>query len=313
MRTVNVAAAHAQHANTFTQGAFGELPVKPSLFGYARPESVEDALSLLAQGDGATRVLAGGQSLVPLLNLRMAQVNALIDVNSLSELSFITREDGMLRVGALTRHRHLEVSETARLAQPLLSRAAAEIGHLAIRNRGTIGGSLVHADPAAEWPLVAVTLDAQLILRSAKNSRTFAARDFFLGPLTTAIGPDEMLCEIRFPMLAGRTLWGFQELCRRPGDFAIAAVACQIALDEDGLCARAALGVGGAHSTPLLISEVDKVLKGSQGEDAAIREAAEQAAAAVDPSSDLHGSAQYRRRLVNVLAARALKQAWSKR
>jgi len=181
-----------QHANAFTQAAFGELRVKPSLFGYARAESVEDALSLLAQGDGETRVLAGGQSLVPLLNLRMAQVNALIDVNSLSELSFITREDGMLRVGALTRHRHLEVSETARLAQPLLSRAAAEIGHLAIRNRGTIGGSLVHADPAAEWPLVAVTLDAQLILRSEKNSRTFAARDFFLGPLTTAIGPDEM-------------------------------------------------------------------------------------------------------------------------
>jgi len=285
--------------------------VKPSLFGYARAESVEDALSLLAQGDGETRVLAGGQSLVPLLNLRMARVNALIDVNGLSELSFITREDGMLRVGALTRHRHLEVSEAARLAQPLLSRAAAEIGHLAIRNRGTIGGSLVHADPAAEWPLVAVTLDAQLILRSEKNSRTFAARDFFLGPLTTAIGPDEMLCEIRFPV-AGRTLWGFQELCRRPGDFAIAAVACQITLDEDGLCARAALGVGGAHSTPLLISEVDKVLKGSQGEDAAIRNAAEIAAAAVDPSSDLHGSGQYRRRLVSVLATRALKQAWSK-
>jgi carbon-monoxide dehydrogenase medium subunit len=156
-----------------------------------------------------------------------------------------------------------------------------------------------------------VTLDAQLILRSEKTSRTVGARNFFLGPLTTAIGPDEMLCEIRFPV-AGRTLWGLQELCRRPGDFAIAAVACQITLDEDARCASAALGVGGAHSTPLLISEVDKVLKGSHGEDAAIREAAEKAAAAVDPSSDLHGSAQYRRRLVNVLTLRALKQAWSK-
>jgi aerobic carbon-monoxide dehydrogenase medium subunit len=123
--------------------------VKPPKFAYARPQSVEETLSLLARGDGETRILAGGQSLVPLLNLRMAQVNALIDVNGLSELSFITREDGMLRVGALTRHRHLEVSQAARLAQPLLSRAAAEIGHLAIRNRGTIGGSLVHADPAA--------------------------------------------------------------------------------------------------------------------------------------------------------------------
>lgn len=286
--------------------------MKPPKFAYARPQSVEETLSLLARGNDETRILAGGQSLVPLLNLRMTQISALIDVNSVSELSFITRKNGTLRVGALTRHRHLEVAETARLAQPLISRAAAEIGHLAIRNRGTIGGSLVHADPAAEWPLIAVTLDAQLILRSEKNSRTVAARNFFLGPLTTAIEPDEMLCEILFPIPTGRTFWGFQEFCRRPGDFAIAAVACQIALDKDGLCTGVALGVGGAHSTPLLISEVDKVLKGSHGEDAAIREAAEKAAAAVDPSSDLHGSAQYRRRLVNVLALRALKQAWSK-
>ena len=164
---------------------------------------------------------------MPLLNLRMAQVSALVDVNRLSELSFIKRENGALRVGALTRHRQLEISEDARTALPLIARAAAEVGHLAIRNRGTVGGSVVHADPAAEWPLVTVTLDAQLALRSAENNtRTVAARDFFLAPLTTTIEPDEMLCELRFPIASGdRAVWGFQEFCRRPGDFAIAAVA----------------------------------------------------------------------------------------
>jgi carbon-monoxide dehydrogenase medium subunit len=159
---------------------------------------------------------------------------------------------------------------------------------------------------------MAVTLDAQLILRSKRNSRTVAARNFFVGPLTTVIQPDEMLCEIRFPVHAGRTLWGFQELSRRPGDFAVAAVACQIMLGADGLCAGAALGVAGAHSTPLIVREVDKVLAGGRDEEASLKEAAERAAAAVEPPSDLHGSADYRRRMVKVLALRALKEAWSK-
>ena len=163
--------------------------MKPAKFTYACPRSVEEALALLAEGGEGAKLLAGGQSLVPLLNLRMAQVDSLIDLNRLTDLSFIKCENGTLRVGALTRHRQLEVSDEARAAQPLLSRAAAEVGHLAIRNRGTIGGSLVHADPAAEWPLVAVALDAQLVLRSQGNMRTVAAREFFLAPLTTAIEP----------------------------------------------------------------------------------------------------------------------------
>jgi CO/xanthine dehydrogenase FAD-binding subunit len=198
--------------------------MKPPKFTYTCPWSVEEVLTLLAQGSEDTKLLAGGQSLVPLLNLRMAQVTALIDVNRLTELSFIKRENGTLRVGALTRHRQLEISDEVRTAQPLISRAAAEVGHLAIRNRGTIGGSLVHADPAAEWPLVAVTLNAQFVLRSQDKTRTVAARDFFLAPLTTAIQADEMLCEVHFPIAAGRTVWGFQELCRRPGDFALGPI-----------------------------------------------------------------------------------------
>src|SRR5438093_10034480 len=222
--------------------------MKPAKFTYACPRSIEEALTLLAQSGEGAKLLAGGQSLVPLLNLRMAQVDSLIDLNRLTDLSFIKHENGTLRVGALTRHRQLEVSEAARAAQPLLSRAAAEVGHLAIRNRGTIGGSLVHADPAAEWPLIAVALDAQFVLRSQSNTRTVAAREFFVAPLTTAIEPHELLCEVRFPVAPSPAVWGFQELCRRSGDFALAAVACQLTLDQNGTCAAVALAVGGAHS-----------------------------------------------------------------
>jgi CO/xanthine dehydrogenase FAD-binding subunit len=284
--------------------------MKPAKFTYACPRSVEEALALLAQGGEDAKLLAGGQSLVPLLNLRMAQVSALIDVNRLTELSFIKRGTDTLRVGALTRHRQLEVSDEARALQPLLPRAAAEVGHLAIRNRGTIGGSLVHADPAAEWPLVAITLDAQLVLRSQNGTRTIAARDFFLAPLTTAIASDEMLCEVRFPVATQRTTWGFQELCRRPGDFALVAVACQLTLDQNGTCTAASVAVGGAHSTPLFIAEAERVLKSSRGEDEAVRQAAEIAATAVEPPSDIHASAEFRQRMVRVLTTRVLKEAW---
>jgi CO/xanthine dehydrogenase FAD-binding subunit len=286
--------------------------MKPAKFTYACPSSIDEALSLLAQGGEDAKLLAGGQSLVPLLNLRMAQVSSLVDLNRLSDLSFIRRENGLLCIGALTRHRQIEVSDEVRAAHSLLPQAAAEVGHLAIRNRGTIGGSLVHADPAAEWPLVAVLLNAQLILRSQGSTRAIAARDFFLAPLTTAIEPHELLCEIRFPVASGQTEWGFQELCRRSGDFAIAAVACQLTLDQNGACTDVALAVAGAHSTPLLIAEVGKFLQGNRGEDSAIKEAAEAVATVVDPPSDVHGSSEFRRQIVKVLTTRALKEAWNK-
>jgi CO/xanthine dehydrogenase FAD-binding subunit len=286
--------------------------MKPPPFTYACPRSVDDALALLAQSGDEAKLLAGGQSLVPMLNLRMAWTEALIDLNQLTELDFIIQENGTLRVGALTRHHTLEVSDTVRTAQPLLSRAAAEVGHLAIRNRGTIGGSLVHADPAAEWPLAAVTLDAQLVLRSQTASRTVAAREFFIAPLTTTIDPHELLCEIQFPVAPERTIWGFRELCRRPGDFAVAAVACQLTLDESQTCTAAAVAVGGAHDIPLAIAEAAACLVGSKGEEAAITQAAEKAAAVVDPPSDVHGSADFRRRMVKVLTKRALIEAWQK-
>ncbi len=286
--------------------------MKPAPFMYARPDSVEEALALLQPGGDEMKVLAGGQSFVPLLNLRIASVDAVVDLNRLAELVYIKRDNDTLCIGAMTRHRQIEVSDEVKAAQPLLARAATEVGHLAIRNRGTIGGSLVHADPAAEWPLVAVMLDAQLVVRSHENTRTVAAREFFLGPLMTAIELNEILCEVRFPVAPVGAVWGFQELCRRPGDFAIVAVACQLSLDQNRTCSAAVLAVGGAHATPLHILDVETVISGSKGEDAVITEAAEKAAATVDPSGDVHASAKYRRRMVKVLTARALKEAWGK-
>ena len=286
--------------------------MKPTKFTYACPRSVAEALVLLAQEGDGVKVLAGGQSLVPLLNLRMAEVSALVDINRLDELSFIKRENGTLCVGALTRHRQLEVSDVIRTTLPLLARAAGEVGHLAIRNRGTIGGSLVHADPAAEWPLAAVTLNAQFVLRSQNGTRTVAARDFFLAPLTTVIAANELLCEIHFPVPESPAVWGFQEFCRRPGDFALAAVACQLTLDQDKACTSVSLTVGGAHATPLYIADVEKTLKGTRGAEEALKTAAEVVAKIVEPPSDVHGSSEFRRQLVRVLTVRALKEAWEK-
>jgi CO/xanthine dehydrogenase FAD-binding subunit len=283
--------------------------MKPPSFLYACPRALDEALALLSEHGEAAKLLAGGQSLVPMMNLRLAEPRVLIDLNRLSELSYIRREGATLRVGAMTRHRDLEISAEVPLAEPLLVRAASEIGHLAIRNRGTIGGSVAHADPAAEWPLVAVALDARLLLRSAAGERTIAAREFFVGPLTTALGPTEMLTEVAFPVAPPASGFGFSELCRRPGDFAIVAVACRVARDGSGVCRSSTLAVGGAHGTPIHVAEVEGILGGSRGDADALRAAAEAVRRAVDPGGDVHGSADYRRRMAGVLARRALGEA----
>jgi CO/xanthine dehydrogenase FAD-binding subunit len=283
--------------------------MKPPSFLYACPRSPDEALALLAEHGEAAKLLAGGQSLVPMLNLRLAEPRVLIDLNRVSELSYIHREGATLRIGAMTRHRDLEIAAEVSLAEPLLVRAAREIGHLAIRNRGTIGGSVAHADPAAEWPLVAVALDARLVLRSAAGARTIAARDFFVGPLTTALGPTEMLTEVAFPVAPADSRFGFSELSRRPGDFAIVAVACRVVRDESGVCLASTLAVGGAHGTPIHVPEVEGILRGSRAEAGALRSAAEVVTRKVDPGGDVHGSADYRRRMAGVLARRALGEA----
>jgi CO/xanthine dehydrogenase FAD-binding subunit len=240
----------------------------------------------------------------------LAGPRLLIDLNRVDELSYVRLDGATLRVGAMTRHRELEVSAEAALAEPLLPRAAREIGHLAIRNRGTVGGSLAHADPAGEWPLVAVALDARLTLRSSTGARTLGAREFFAGPLTTVLDPTEILTEVVFPAAAGRG-WGFRELSRRPGDFAIVAVACRVAREGSGACVGATLAVAGAHGTPLHVAEVQDVLEGTRGDADALHAAAEAVCRAVDPGSDVHGSAEYRRRIAGVLARRALGDAFA--
>jgi CO/xanthine dehydrogenase FAD-binding subunit len=286
--------------------------VKPPSFAYSCPRSLDEALELLAAHGDDAKLLAGGQSLMPMLNLRFAEPRVLVDVNRLPDLGGIRRDDGTLRIGAMTRHRTIETSPLAAAADPLLCRAAREIGHLAIRNRGTIGGSLAHADPAAEWPLVAAALGARITLRSAKATRTIAARDFFLAPLTTAARADEMLTEVAFPAAAANDRWGFCELSRRPGDFAVVAVACRVTVDDSGACRAATLAVAGAHATPLWIADVERLLVGRRPSDDAIREAAEAAMRAVEPAGDVHGSAPYRRRMVGVLTVRALTQAFGR-
>jgi CO/xanthine dehydrogenase FAD-binding subunit len=285
--------------------------MKPPSFLYACPRSLDEAFVLLAEHGDDAKILAGGQSLVPMLNLRLAGPKVLIDVNRIPDLSYVRRDRGTLRIGAMTRHRDLEMSAEARLAEPLIARVAPEIGHLAIRNRGTIGGSLAHADPAAEWPLVAVALDAHLTIRSSRGSRTLGAREFFTGPLTTVMGPTEMLTEVAFADAARESRFGFRELSRRPGDFAIVAVACRVVRAGSGVCTGATLAVGGAHGRPIHVAEVEGLLRGSRGDDAALRAAADAVARAVDPGSDVHGSAGYRRRMAGVLARRALGDAFA--
>ena len=284
--------------------------MKPPPLRYARPSSLDEALELLGAHPEA-KCLAGGQSLLPVLNLRLTDAIGLIDLARVPGLDGIVVRDGELEIGALTRHRTLELSDRVRLSEPLLARAAREVGHLAIRNRGTIGGSLAHADPAAEWPLVATALGARVVLRSRGGEREVPARALFTGPLMTSIRRDEILTAVRVPIPPEGSRFGFQELCRRPGDFAIVAVACRVVVDAEGICRGATLAVGGAHGTPLWVAEVEQILRGCPGESEAIREAAEASARAVDPSGDVHATAAYRRRMTAVLSRRALAEAFS--
>ena len=284
--------------------------MKPPNFLYAAPRSLDEALTLAATYGGDAMILAGGQSLVAAMNFRFVAPAVLIDLNRVPELSYIRREGERLHVGAMTRHRALEFSQEGIDAEPLLARVSCEIGPLAIRNRGTIGGSIAHAHPAAEWPLIAVALDAQLTLRSASHSRSIPAREFFVGPFRNAAAAGEILTQITFPAARSNSNFGFCELSRRPSDLPIVAVACRVARNESGDCSAATLAVGGADEVPRHISAVEQILIGTRGEANALREAAEVAAAAVAPRTDIHASANYRRRMVAVMTRRALAQAF---
>jgi CO/xanthine dehydrogenase FAD-binding subunit len=282
--------------------------MKPAPFDYVRAQTVDDALAALAASDGA-KVLAGGQSLVPMLNFRLVDAPVFVDINGIAELRGISGgPDGGLRIGALTRHRDIEISDEIATRYPVVREAMRHVAHLAIRNRGTIGGSLSHADPAAEWPALSVLLDAKMTAARPARRREIAARDFFVAPLTTALEDDEFLVHVDLPPLPAGAGWGFEEVAQRHGDFALAGAAAVIALD-DGTISEARLAMFGVDETPLRIPAAEELLMGKQPDADALAAAAEAVRAAVSPMNDLHGSADYRRHLAGVLARRVLAAA----
>jgi carbon-monoxide dehydrogenase medium subunit len=283
--------------------------VKPATFTYLAPNTLEEAISLLAQHAPEGKPLAGGQSLIPMMNFRLAQPRYLIDLNRIPELSYIREADGTLAIGAMTRQFEAERSELVGRTIPLLTEALRLTGHPTIRHRGTIGGALAHADPAAELPAVALALDAELVARGPAGTRTIPAREFFLGPLSTALAPDELLVEVRIPRLLPGTGWVFLELSRRHGDFAIVGVAAVLTLAPDGRIGQASLALCGAGPKPVRAARAEAALAGSEPSEERFREAGEIAAQEIDPDSDLHASADYRRRVAAVLVRRALTEA----
>ena len=264
---------------------------------------------LATHGDSA-KLLAGGQSLVPMMAMRLVRPAWLVDINEIAALKFVKLENDAARIGACTRQCVVDRDEALYSRVPLLRQALAWVGHIQTRNRGTVGGSLAHADPSAELPLAAQVLGAKLVLRSSKGARTLEAEKFFAGPMATAARPDECLEEIHWPAWGEkRTGSAFTEIAIRHGDFAMVAAAAQLALDADGRCTRAAFGLGGVGAVPLAFPKIAARLAGTKLDDEAIGDAASEAAKATEPGSDLHATKEYRRHLARVLAGRALREA----
>jgi aerobic carbon-monoxide dehydrogenase medium subunit len=289
--------------------------MKPAPFEYQAPGSLEAALDLLASRGGDAKLLAGGQSLIPVMNFRLAEPALLVDINKLKELDFIRRDEdsdggGGLRIGALTRQRRLERDPLVAEAAPLLHEAMPSIAHPQIRNRGTLGGSLAHADPAAELPAIAVALGARFRLQRAGGERWVDARDFFAGLFATALEPDEILTEVQVPPLPARTGWAFLEIARRHGDYAQVGIAALVTLDETGRCREARLVYLSVGDAPVEAREAARLLVGQELSPTAIQAAADKAARdEMDPLGDIHATAEFKRHLARVITGRALRQA----
>ena len=286
--------------------------MKPAAFEYLRPGSVDEALELLERHGADAKPLAGGQSLVPAMNFRLAQPAVLVDLNGVADLAGIAAADGGLRIGAMTRQRAVERSAFAAERAPLLAETLPFIAHPQIRNRGTVGGSLAHADPAAELPAVMVAAQALLLLRRRGGERRVEAERFFTGLFATALEPGELLTAVELPAMAPRTGWAFAEVSRRHGDYALVGVACLVTLDGRGRCASARVALLSVGEGPVLAPSVAAALAGAAPTPEAVRSAAEEVDADVDPPSDIHASAAYRRRLARVLTRRALTRAFDR-
>jgi CO/xanthine dehydrogenase FAD-binding subunit len=283
--------------------------MKPAPFDYIAATSVDMAAAALADGGDDAKIIAGGQSLVPLLNFRLLRPSILIDINRIESLAFISETATDIRVGALTRHYQLETSPVIARHLPVLSCAMTHVAHLAIRNRGTIGGSLAHGDPAAELPMMALLLDAELHIGSVAAARITAARDFFLDALTVDLNAGEIVTEIALPKLPPQTGWGFAEVSRRRGDFALAAAAATLAVAA-GAIVEARIALSGIGRTAVRAATAESLLVGHALERPLVSQAIEAVRAAIGPDTDLHASADYRRHLAGVLTGRALAAAW---
>jgi len=285
--------------------------MKPPVFDYIAATSIDMAAAALAEAGGDAKILAGGQSLVPMLNFRLLRPSILVDINRIPGLGFIEETADSIRIGALTRHFQLETSPPIARHFAVLSCAMTHVAHLAIRNRGTIGGSLSHADPAAELPMMALLLDAELSVVSASGARVIAARDFFLDTMTVALDGTELLTEIALPKLPPQTGWGFEEVARRHGDFALAAVATTLTL-SGGNIAQARIALTGVGPTALRAAEAELLLLGQALDESLTRRAIEAVRETIAPETDLHASSDYRRHLAGVLTGRALAAAWGR-
>jgi aerobic carbon-monoxide dehydrogenase medium subunit len=278
-------------------------------FEYACPTSLSEAVALLASRDGDAKPLAGGQSLVPMMAFRVAQPALLVDLRKLADLRQIKIAQEGVTLGAMVRWREILDDVRLRAAHPLLVAAVEHVAHYQIRNRGTVGGSVAHADPAAEMPGIAVTCEAKIAVIGKAGERVIAAGDFFQGPLITALKPDEIITQIRLPAWPAQRRFGFQEFARRRGDFAMAAAAVFYDEDGDKTVRNAHVGAIGVADQPLRLTAVEQVLNGSTVDDALIAKAEAAASASVDPHDDIHASGAYRKALVGVMVERALKIA----
>ena len=285
--------------------------MKPPKFDYHAPTSVEEAIALLQRYGGDAKILAGGQSLVPLLNFRLSRPAALIDLNRIPSLAYVRSDDGEVRLGAMTRQRTVEFSPVVAERVPLLTEATRWVGHLPIRSRGTIGGSLAHADPSAEYPTVLAALEGSVVARGPKGERIVSAGDLFQSYLTTSLAPDEILVEVRVPAMDAGAGYAFEELARRHGDFALVGIAAVIARNGER-CTLARLATSGTGPVPIRLHDAERILERDGLGDAAIEAAARRASELVEPDSDIHASADYRRHLTGVLTGRAIKRALTK-
>src|SRR5215475_7020546 len=282
--------------------------MKPAPFRYVRASRLDDALAELARYGDDAKVLAGGQSLIAQMNLRLIRPAVLVDINQLADIAYIRQDNGGVAIGALTRQSAVESSEVIARRCPLMAEAIRYVANRPIRNRGTVGGNLAHADPTSELPAVAVALGATVVARSQKGQRTIAADNFFVGPLSTALAANELLTEVRVPVWPAGQGWSFMEVSPRAGDYALVGVAATLRA-SDGVCQSARLAYSGVGPRPVRVTKAEQVLIGRPSREATFREAAEVAAEQVDPLSDFHATADYRRDLVQALTRRALMVA----